>query len=198
MKEIEQKWIDKLYNELTKYTPIPESEWLKLTTKLSVLRFNKNDFFIHEGDKPDKLSFIVSGIFRVFYTSEKAEEKVLVFRAENKFLTAFSSFLENKPSVLSLQALEESLLLYIPLTDYNELLGGHSCWQIITSKLTQEIFIEKEKREREFLSDDAETRYLNFIRKYSDIENRINQYQVASYLGISHVTLSRIKGKLLS
>jgi CRP-like cAMP-binding protein len=196
LREVEKSWTDKLYIELTKHTSIPESEWSKLMPMISVKKYKKNDFFIREGDIPETLAFIVLGIFRAFYISEKAEERVLVFRAENKFLTAFSSFLENTPSGLSLQALEDSLLLSIPLREYKGLLEGHSCWHIVTSKLTQQIFIEKEKREKEFLSDDAETRYLNFVRKYSGIESRINQYHIASYLGISPVTLSRIKSNL--
>lgn len=193
MKRIDKLWTEKLFKELEKHSDVPDSEKEKILPMLSTININKNEYLIHEGDTPDKMSFIVSGIFRAYYTTEKADERVIVFRGENCFLTAFTSYLENIPSALSLQALEDSLLLYISLEDYKTLMDDHICWQSITAQITRNIFIEKEKREREFLSDDAHTRYTNFIKRYSEIEGRISQYHIASYLGISPVSLSRIK-----
>jgi CRP-like cAMP-binding protein len=192
---IEKLWETNFYNALNEYAEIPESEWNKLLVKLSCLKLKKSECFINSGDKPDKLAFIVQGIFRVFQTTESGDEKTLVFRAENKFLSAYSSFLENTQSRYSIQALEDSCLLYITLEDYSALLLEHPCWQTLSAKYAQLLFIEKEKRESEFLSDDSETRYKSFISKYPTFEKRINQYHIASYLGISPVALSRIRNK---
>jgi len=196
MTTIKEQWLQKLHSVLNEYTLIPEKEWLNFVSLVSVLKLKKNYHLIQEGDIPDKLAFIVSGIFRVYYTTEAGDEKIIVFREENRFLAAYSSFLENTESQFSIQALENSVLLYISLHDYNKLLNGHNCWQTIISKYAQKLFIEKEKRESEFLSDDAEARYKKFIKKNLSFEDRINQYHIASYLGITHITLSRIRNKL--
>lgn len=192
---IEKTWLKQMYTTLSEYAQIPEHEWNKTLGKLYSLKIKKNDYFINTGDVPDKLAFILSGIFRVFYTTESGVERILVFRGENRLLSAYSSFLENTNSRFSIQALEDSHLLYISLKDYIELLSGHQCWQIISTKYAQLLFIEKEKRENEFLSDDAEARYNNFILNYPAFEKRINQYHIASYLGITPVALSRIRRK---
>jgi CRP-like cAMP-binding protein len=191
-------WLKQMYTALCEFTPIPEVEWEKAQEKLHFLKLRKNAYFIHAGDVPDKLAFIISGLVRVFHTSEFGVERVLVFRGENRFLSAYSSFLEKTTSEFSFQALEDTNLLYLSINDYQALLSEHSCWQIINTRYTQMLFVEKEKRELEFLSDDAETRYDHFLTHYAGIENRIRQYQVASYLGITPVALSRIRNRKTS
>jgi CRP-like cAMP-binding protein len=70
------------------------------------------------------------------------------------------------------------------------------CWNTIARKYVETLFIEKEKRERRLLSEDAATRYLSFQKDYPGLEDKIPQYQIASYLGITPVALSRIRKKL--
>ncbi len=191
----EKTWLRQMHTALSKYARIPDDEWSRAQEKLRILKIKKNGYFIHAGDVPDKLAFIVTGIFRVFYTTESGTERILVFRGENRLLSAYSSFLENTNSRFSIQALEDSILLYVSLNDYTVLLTQHLCWQMICTKYAQQLFIEKEKRENELLSDDALARYHNFTLNYPDYEKRINQYHIASYLGITPVALSRIRNK---
>ena len=68
--------------------------------------------------------------------------------------------------------------------------------QSMSGKYAELLYLEKEKREIEFLKEDAESRYNNFINKHPTFENRISQYNIASYLGITPVTLSRIRRKI--
>ena len=111
-------------------------------------------------------------------------------------LSAFSAILENTPSWYYIQALADADLLYISQDQYVNGLLGHACWQMINAKYAQMLFIEKEKRESEFLSDDAETRYRKFRERFPGMEERIRQYHIASYLGITPVALSRIRKKM--
>jgi CRP-like cAMP-binding protein len=195
---IEKAWLSALYDTLNAFTLIPENQWNLLLSKMHTLKLKKNEYFIKVGDVPDKLAFIIAGIFRVFYTTEAGVERILVIRDENWPLSAYSSFLENIKARFSIQALEDSCLLYISLRDYNELLLQHSCWQVISGKYAEILFLEKEKREIEFLTVDAETRYNNFLNELPKIEKRIPQYYIASYLGITPVALSRIRRKKLT
>jgi CRP-like cAMP-binding protein len=153
----------------------------------------KNEYFIKAGDIPDKLAFIFRGIFRVFYLSESGNEHSLVFRSEGRPLFAYSAFLENTGSRHFFQAMEDSILLYITFRDWTGLLSGHPCWKAIYAKYLQILFVEKEDRETEFLCDDAETRYLTFVKKYPQIAKRVPYYHIASYLGITPEALSRIR-----
>ena len=192
------QYLARVRNELMKYGPIPDSEWEKVArASYESLQFKKGQYFVRIGDIPDKMGFIWSGLFRVFYLTEQGDERILVFRGENRFLSAFSAFLEKQPSWYGIQALEPSLLLCFNLDHYQRLMSEHPCWSQISRKYVENLFVEKEKREREFLSENAETRYLNFLESYPDIEQRVPQYQIASYLGITPVALSRIRKALL-
>ncbi len=181
---------------LASFAEIPDEEWEKASLNLRHLHLKKNEYFIRAGALPDKMACIVSGIFRVYYLTERGEERILAIRGEGRMLSAFSAFLEHTPSWYDIQALEDSDLLYITLDQYIAGLQGHPCWQVINAKYAQMLFVEKERRESEFLSDDAETRYKKFRERYPGVEDRIRQYHVASYLGITPVALSRIRKKL--
>jgi len=200
MKElpVEEKWIKQGFVALHDFSPVPvpENEWNKLIKNLQALHVGKNEYFIKTGDVPDKMAFIYRGIFRVFYLSESGNENTLVFRDEGRPLSAYSSFLENTGSRHCFQALEDSILLYISFNNWIELLSGHPCWQAIYAKYLQILFIEKENRETEFLSNDAETRYITFVNKYPQIAERVPYYHIASYLGITPEALSRVRKKL--
>jgi CRP-like cAMP-binding protein len=196
MKPIKPQWLAIVRDTLGSFAEIPDDEWAKAALNLKHLHLKKNEFFIQAGSLPDKMACIVSGIFRVVYVTESGEEKVLAFRDEGRMLSAFSAILEQTSSWYDIQAMEDSDLLYIGLDEYAQGLRGHTCWQDIDTKYVRMLFVEKERRESEFLSDDAETRYKKFTSRFPGLEDRIRQYHIASYLGMTPVALSRIRKKL--
>lgn len=181
---------------LEKYTQIPTSEWEKTEACLKPLHLAGNEFFIMQGDMPDRFAFIISGIFRVFCITESGDEKTLSFRTKGQFLAAYTPFLENRDAWYSIQALEPSELIYMNLDDFVKLSMGHPCWEKVIKEYIIRLYIEKEKRERSFLTENAKTRYLQFRNQYPELEQRIHNFYIASYLGISPVSLSRIRGEL--
>ncbi|HUJ70166.1 MAG TPA: Crp/Fnr family transcriptional regulator [Syntrophorhabdales bacterium] len=196
MDRIKPEWLALVHAALSAFAEIPAEEWERACSSLRHLHLKKGEYFIRSGDVPDKMACIVSGIFRIFYTSPAGEERTLAIRSEGRMLSAFSAFLEHTLSWYDIQALEDSDLLYVSLDQYTEGLKGHVCWQAINARYAQMLFMEKERRESELLSDDAETRYRKFRERFPGVEDRIRQYHVASYLGITPVALSRIRKKL--
>lgn len=92
--------------------------------------------------------------------------------------------------------MEDSTLITVDYETYQELLGSHTCWQIVARKLAEMVFILKEKREAELLLNSAPERYQQFLTDYPDLETRVPQYHIASYLGITPESLSRIRSIL--
>jgi CRP-like cAMP-binding protein len=182
---------------LMKYGTIPESEW-ECTKHLSVepIKLKKGQHFVKIGDVPDKMGFIISGIFRVYYNTEQGDERTLIFRGENRFLSAYRSVLESEPSGYGMQALEPSFLICMHLKEYKRLLTESNCWSNVSRQYIEDLFIEKEQREKELFALDATSRYLSFRKRYPDVERRVSQYHVASYLGITPQALSRIRKRL--
>jgi len=187
-----------LFDKLGKYADIPDEEMDMIITKLRSKCIDKHDFFLRAGDSTSSLAFIYSGFFRVYCIDSSGNEKTLSFRRTGQFLSGYSPFLEKKEIWYSIQALEDSEVLYTSASfdDYRRAEKGHPCWNELIKNYVTKLFIEKEQRERSLLLDDATTRYLRFLQDYPGYEERIPQYHIASYLGITAVSLSRIRAAI--
>ena len=156
----------------------------------------KNEFFIKAGENPDKFGLIISGIFRYFYIDNDGKEYTKYFALEDDLLISYSAILLGEVSRFYIEALENSEILISSFKTFNELTENNLSWNKIARKLTEQQYIKKEIREYQFLFDDAETRYLQFLKEYPDLIERVKHYHIASYLGITPVALSRIRKKL--
>lgn len=109
---------------------------------------------------------------------------------------AYTALLNNEPSKLFIQTLEDSQLLTANYEEYRAVTAESSYWQKVNQNIAERLFMKKEKRESSLLLDDAQTRYIKFGNEYPVLESRIKQHLIASYLGITPVTLSRIRARL--
>ncbi|SHL46570.1 cAMP-binding domain of CRP or a regulatory subunit of cAMP-dependent protein kinases [Desulfatibacillum alkenivorans DSM 16219] len=174
----------------------PDSEWEKLLALSAPLHVPKNGFFIKAGEKPHLVGAVVSGLFRTYCITDKGDERILAFRHIGHLLGGYAPYLLGRNNWYSIQALEDSELLCFSFKNLESLAEGHPCWKNIMSDYTVRMFLEKECRERSLLMDDAAARYLDFLEAHPGLEDRVSQYHIASYLGISPVSLSRIRSAL--
>jgi CRP-like cAMP-binding protein len=172
---------------------IPDTERRHLAALCRRQTLRNGAFFLREGDAPDRVAYVGRGLFRVFFVTTEGEERTMAFRSAGRLLSGYTSSLERSPAAYSIQAIEDSVLYWLPLSAIPDLLARHPCWTELATRYAQLLFMEKERREREFLSLGAEARYAAFLEHYPGLEKRIPQYLVASFLGISPVTLSRIR-----
>ncbi len=177
---------------LEHFTPIPEGDWAAAIPRLSHVTIPKGGYFLREGDVPVKLAFIASGLFRMYFITDRGDERVMAFREEGRLISGFSPFSTGRRPGFSIQALEDSELLQTSF-DLEDVHDSADCWKQVYVKYMELLFLEKEERERQFLSDDAESRYRAFLAGNPMLEARVPQYEIASYLGITPVALSRIR-----
>jgi CRP-like cAMP-binding protein len=192
---IDPRWASSFRRTLSSLADIPEEEWSAALSRFRQVRVPRDGFFYRPGDRPDRLGFVASGLFRVFFSTESGDERILVFRGEGRLLSGFTASFSGGESWYGIQALEDSVLLCAD-ADASDIRGLAECWRRVYSRYMELLFEEKGRREREFLSDDAETRYRNFLERYPGLEGRLAQYHVASYLGITPVALSRIRKRM--
>jgi len=183
-------------NQILKDKNIPVEEWRKISPYIFLLELKKGDFLEQAGDMPDKVAFIISGICRYFCFDETGEEKTTVFRQAGEFISGYTSYLQGVCSKLSIQAMVKTRLLCLPIEEYEEILRESDFWRMYAFKQSMNVIIGKEQREMEILNASAETRYLKFREAYPGLEDQVAHYHIASYLGMSNVTLSRIRKKL--
>ena len=187
---------DFLTKILRQYCRIPDNEIDLLRSKIIKRNIKRNGHFINQGDDINRIGLIRKGLFRVYCNDLSGDEKTLAFRSEGQFLAGYSPFIENKEIWYSIEAIEDSEIFTIGFEEYLDLVNNSIQWNELIKNYITRLFIEKEERERSFLLDDATTRYLDFVRKNPDNEDRISQFHIASYLGITPVSLSRIRSNL--
>lgn len=177
-------------------TDIPEKELIKVKEIFKPHDIKKGSLFIKAGEIPTQIAFVISGLFRYYYISSDGVEVTKYFCLEKNFIASYSALLLEEESSLYIEAVEDSKILVCDFKMWKKLLDSHVCWQIIARKMMEKIFILMEKRESGFLLEDAKTRYINFLKEFPQLKDRVKQYHIASYLGITPVTLSRIHSKL--
>lgn len=155
------------------------------------------ELFIEHGEVPAKIAFVSSGLFRYVYVNDKGNEFTKGIITENNFISSYSAMIAKRPSYFAIEALEDAEVLEIQWADFTKLMEGDVFWLRFLMKFLEKGFISKEKRERDLLLLDAETRYKNFLSEFPGVDQRIKQGVIASYLGIKPETLSRIRRKII-
>ena len=190
------KGIERFRHTIERQVSVPEGEWEYLVPHLVECRFQKNDYLVSAGEVAHNFYFIIEGLVRFFYSTEDGKEFNKHFAMENGFAGSFHSLVLHEPCGFFIQALERTNTLVLPNQLLYELYERHSCWERLGRRNAENLVIVKEAREKELLLDSLETRYSRFLKEYPGLADRIPQYHIASYLGVTNVALSRIRRKI--
>ncbi len=151
--------------------------------------------FLHkEGTITNDTFFVVKGLFRLFSRNYEGEEINLQFSAETYWVNDYESYLSGKSSDNNLEALEDSEVIAFKKEDLNDLLQNSPTIYHLVEKLTEKNTLYNRTRLMHQIKDSPQKRYEDFVAQFTDIYNRIPLYMLASYLGISRKTLTRIRG----
>ncbi len=181
---------------IKKVATIPIAQQEKFARLVTTQTLKKGTHFIKAGSYPKTIAHINSGLFRFYYSDDNGIEFTKAFFLKNSIISSYSAILQNRASYLNIEALEDSTIEIVSYSKFNALFAEDPCWNVFLLSLTQKGFLAKEEREREFLLFSAEKRYQSFLTRYPDLEKRVKQSIVASYLGIAPESLSRIRKKL--
>jgi CRP-like cAMP-binding protein len=168
-----------------------ESETLQ--SLFSYKRFRKNQYILQQGDIARYETFVVKGLTRTYEVNDKGQEHVLFFGPEDWWVGDLYSFLSNNPSQYNVDCLEETEVLQISKKNLEALYIKVPKINQYFRILFQNAFISATQRVSASLSKSALERYQEFRAKYPDIEQRIPNHQIASFLGITPQSLSRIR-----
>lgn len=160
-----------------------------ITCKAKETELKKDDYFAEAGKVLNQVGFIIDGILRICYYNNKGEEITKIFIEENHLLYN----LKNVPSTEYIQAATDCKLLTFSNQDWKEISNTIIDWDHIIQKITNKLLVQKLERVSPLVSQDASTRYLEFMEKYPTLVNRIPLVYIASYLGMTKQSLSRIR-----
>ncbi|WP_412850895.1 Crp/Fnr family transcriptional regulator [Chryseobacterium sp. PMSZPI] len=157
---------------------------------------SKNEYFIHEGEKCKEVAFILSGIFRSFYTSDDGKDMTYCFRFPNMMMAAYSSFVSGSPSRESMQAITDAELLILKKELIDGLVQDNINWTKFLKIIAEQEYLELENRFFQLQRDNAAQRYETLLKNHPDYIQNIPLQYLASYLGITQRHLSRIRKEI--
>jgi CRP-like cAMP-binding protein len=166
----------------------------ELFDKLKTKTFQKGDYLLNDGNVCRYLYFIDKGLTKTFFYRE-GKEFIMRFFPENMMFTVVDSYITQTPSTFMIMALEPTTVTCIRQDELEELCKKHHCIETFYRKLVSFASINMTKRISELLEENATERYNHFVKENNSLLQRISLGDLASYIGITQVSLSRIRAK---
>lgn len=163
---------------------------------LNPKRIEKKEFLLKAGQFCKSRYFITKGCVRLFYIDAKGNEQIIHFGIDNWWITDYESLVNNKPSTLSIQAIENTELLELPQETFDELCNRVPVVERLFRKIMEKTYIATQKRIEYLYSLKGEEQFRLFISANPDFVQRVPQYMIASYLGMSPEFISKIRAKM--
>ncbi len=160
-------------------------------------KVKKHEFLLNEGEIAKYTYFTMQGCLRMYTVDNKGKEHIMQFAPENWWLGDMESSSKNTPSVYFIDALEDSDVLLIDNVSWEKSLNEIPPLALLFQRLMQNRQMATQKRIIFSMSSSAEERYLDFMKTYPSIAQRIPQHMIASYLGITPESLSRIRKQVV-
>jgi CRP-like cAMP-binding protein len=183
---------------LNSIATIPQAELEEGLSFFSFIKLRKGEFFVEQGKVCQQIAYIEKGAMRVYYLNHKAEEITSCFCTENSLTTSYKSFILREPSVLNIQAIEETQLIVIGFDDLQKLYARSSAWQTIGRSITEQEYLAMEKYASVLNCESAKEKYLRLLKEQPGVILKAKVEHIASYLGVTRRTLSRIRKEVAS
>lgn len=185
--------LELIYKKISQYGDISIIEVDKILKAFNIIQLNPDEFFYRPDEYKSLTAIQINGLIRSYIITSKGEERTLDFCRSGDILSTVDG---EKLSSSWMQAIKTTTLAVIDSIKLESLVAKNIKLQIILMRMMESCLSLKSKREIELLSLDGKERYLKFLEDFKDIAEDIPQFQIASYLGISPVSLSRIKKSL--
>ena len=187
---------DLLHANFQKRIHLTDEEFDRCVTFFVPKKVGKKQFILQEGSVCNHIVFVNSGCLRSYTVDSNGEEHIVQFAIEDWWISDLQSFLSGKPSIYNIDALEDSEVLFLEKAARDKMLEAVPKLERYFRLLQEANYVVTHHRIEEALSASAEERYLDFIKTYPTLVQRVAQGQIASYLGITPQSLSRIRKEL--
>lgn len=187
---------DQITRNLERKITLSADETAIFTALLKPRKLRRRQLLLEAGDTCDFLAFVDRGLLRSYMTDNQGVEHVMQFALEDFWIADLYSFLTRRPAQCTLEAVEESELLLLSYDNLEQLYGKAPVFERFFRLLMQNGYVAAQQRIMAAISASAVEQYQDLIRRYPTLEQRVTQHQIASFLGITPESLSRIKKRL--
>lgn len=197
MYDLRLKDLHQIKDYLDQVATISTSDWEFFTSKLQRRIIPKKTVFLKINDIENHISFIESGVVRLFIPKENPEKEITFgFSFKDQFVSAYDSFITQKPSAYQLQALTETTILSMTYADLQDVYQTTQIGNLIGRLTAERLFLIKSKREQNLLNLTAEERYLKLFKERPELLKVIPLKYISSYIGVTAQALSRIRKRV--
>jgi len=186
-----------LLEYISKYVNLTTEEEAMLLSKIIHRKYLKDQYIVQQGDVCKSECFILSGITKTFYITDDGQEHIVMFSIEDWWASDMGSFITQTPADYNVQCIENTELIQFTYEAIEELYILIPKLERFFRKIVERALAASQKRIVRNFSLTAKERYLIFKESYPKIDQRIPQYMIASYLGITKEFLSKIKSQLI-
>ncbi len=185
-----------LLNYIDKYVKLTGEEAKILTSHVTFRKYLKGQYVVQQGDICKTECFVVKGCTKMFHMDDSGQEHIIMFSVEDWWTGDMGSFITQTPADFNIQCIENTELILFHHNSIETLYAEIPKLERFFRLIIERAFAASQKRIVRNFSLSAKDRYLYFKNQYPEIEQRIPQYMIASYLGITKEFLSKIKGEI--
>ncbi|KFF05692.1 Crp/Fnr family transcriptional regulator [Flavobacterium reichenbachii] len=183
---------EKLRTHIEKITALTDDEFEFVCKHFSSKKFKKHQFLIQKGDPVKHSFFVISGLLKLVYTDNESKEHVVSFAMEDWWESDYYAYFTQTEATMSLECLEDTEVLCFTLEDYKNLCAGSQKMQSFFLEKANFGFLGSQRRIISWMTSNSKARYENLLKQYPSLFQRVPKSLIASYLGVSRETLSRL------
>jgi CRP-like cAMP-binding protein len=187
--------ITPFFDYIKQYIELTSEDESILLSRVKLKKYLKGQFVVQNGNICTHESFVLTGCLKTFYIDNEGQEHILMFAVENWWTADLGSFITQTPADLNVQCLENSELVQIHYNELQQLYFTIPKLERFFRIIIQKAFVAAQQRLVRNFSLPARERYIQFRDQYPEIEQRVPQYMIASYLGITKEFLSKIRSQ---
>ncbi|OSZ77429.1 cyclic nucleotide-binding protein [Chitinophagaceae bacterium IBVUCB2] len=184
------------FRNFTKKVPLTQEEEALIKTYLTPKKLRKKQYLLQEGDVCKNIAFIEAGALKAYSVDDTGNEHIIQFGIEGWIISDLYSFLTGEPATYNIDAIEDAELILISKSAHEELLLKIPKYETYTRLNITGAYLAMQKRLTSIISSPLAERYANFTALYPDIVQRVPQHMIASYMGLTPETLSRVRRRI--
>jgi CRP-like cAMP-binding protein len=184
-----------LRQALEALSPLADADWALVQPRIASRHVAAGQYLLRAGEIATQTFFVRQGLLREYYSDRDGAEATRRFCVAGEFSGSLADLLSGRPAQCSIETLEPSEVWSMGWRDIDAASMQSPAWMLLLRRFAERLYLRKTDREFEMLTLPAAERYRRFVEAFPELEKRLPRVHVASYLGITPVHLSRIRGR---
>jgi CRP-like cAMP-binding protein len=189
---------NKITSYIDKFVKLTEEEKELFSSSFKEVKIKKRQFIVQPNFTASHRHYVLTGAFRAYVVADEGQDHTITFAIDDWWITDYNSYIFQQPATMFVVALEDSNILQIDFDKERELKKSNHKFETFFRIIAERGLASQQRRIISNLTQTAEERYKNFLTKYPQIVQRVPQYALASYLGMTTEFLSKIRNKKVS